>query len=157
MFTLPTSLRARIALVGLLGIFLIPASSAPLRGLTHILSCSEAVEATVFIDNSDADSGVALGSADSIDLEDPDPTLCEGLRVDFQVGAPAGEQAPVIVAITNQSATDWRGSVDLQLGDVSLPVSIGEIGAGDTETDELSLRIDPNRTYAIDGTLRIGP
>lgn len=159
MFALPTSLRARIALVGLLGIFLVPASAAPLRGLTHLLTCSEAVEATVFIDNStaDAEDEVILGSADTIDADDPDPTLCEGLVVDFQVGAPEGSEAPVIVAITNQSDTDWQGSVDLRLGDVSLPVDIGSIDAGDTETDTVHLDVDPERTYTIDGTLRIGP
>src|SRR5690606_7818095 len=40
--TMPSALRAQVALIGLLAVLLIPIGTSSLRGLTHILTCREA-------------------------------------------------------------------------------------------------------------------
>ena len=47
--------------------------------------------------------------------------------------------------------------MQLQLDDIDIPIDIGEIGAGETATDEFELRLDAGSTYEIDGDLLIGP
>lgn len=41
---MPSILKSRIALVALIGVFLIPIMSSSLRGLTHVLTCEGSVE-----------------------------------------------------------------------------------------------------------------
>ena len=40
---------------------------------------------------------------------------------------------------------------------VTVPVAIGSIAKGDTETDVVELRVRPGQDYEITGTLLIGP
>ena len=67
------------------------------------------------------------------------------------------DRADVTLAITNDSEYGWRGSVQLQLDDIDIPIDIGEIDAGETATDEFELRLDEGSTYEIEGDLLIGP
>lgn len=154
---MPATLRARMALALLLGIFLIPLSTSSLRGLTHVMTCSAAVDASLVIDNTSAEVPV-LGSADAINVGDPAPVSCGGLVVDLQLsetGRP--DQTGVVVSIRNTSDTDWHGTVELDLDDTVVPVAIGSIDAGDSSSDTVTLHIDPDRSYDISGTLLIGP
>ncbi len=156
MWILPMSLRAKMALVTLLGIFFIPFATSDLRGLTHVLSCQDEVTASLFIENPVADETILL-SADSTDRDTEGLGLCGGLEVDLQVVGVAGNTADVFVSITNTSEHDWQGTVDLDLGGTAVPVAIGAIDSGATETDTIGLHIRPGETYEITGRLLVGP
>lgn len=155
MWMLPTSLRARIAVVTLLGIFLIPVATSSLRGLTHVLTCEASVDATVEIDGTAGDDTVLL-SADTITV-DEDGGLCGGLDVDLQLASATDDEAVVAIEVTNRTDVDWQGSVELELSGTAVPVAIGAIDAGETAIDRVTLAIEPGRSYEISGTLLIGP
>ena len=142
-------------MVTLLGIFLIPVANSTLRGLTHVLTCEAAVDATLQIDNTVGDDSVLL-SADTITADDEDG-LCGGLSVDLQLASTTDAAADVVVEIVNDTDVDWQGSVELEFSGISVPVAIGDITAGETATDTITLSIEPDRTYEISGTLLIGP
>jgi len=142
-------------MVTLLGIFLIPVANSTLRGLTHVLTCEAAVDATLQIDNTVGDDSVLL-SADTITADDEDG-LCGGLSVDLQLASTTDDAADVVVEIVNDTDVDWQGSVELEFSGISVPVAIGDIAAGETATDTITLSIEPDRTYEISGTLLIGP
>lgn len=157
MLLLPTSLRARVAVVTLLGIFLIPFATSTLRGLTHVLSCTDEVSATLSVDTTDDTNTVLLG-ADTVTREEAaDPTLCGGLVVDLQISSSTTQRAEVEIRVTNETDVDWKGTLELQLGGTAIPVSIGRIDRGTTETDTVTLRVAPGRSYEISGTLLVGP
>ena len=46
--------------------------------------------------------------------------------------------------------------MNLKLGGTSLPVDIGEVAAGETETDEVSLKVGPG-SHQLASSLLIGP
>lgn len=142
-------------MVTLLGIFLIPVANSTLRGLTHVLTCEAAVDATLQIDNTVGDDSVLL-SADTITADDEDG-LCGGLTVDLQLASTTEDAADVVVEIVNDTDVDWQGSVELEFSGISVPVAIGDVAAGETATDTITLNIEPDRTYEISGTLLIGP
>ena len=142
-------------MVTLLGIFLIPVANSTLRGLTHVLTCEAAVDATLQIDNTVGDDSVLL-SADTLTADDEDG-LCGGLTVDLQLASTTEDAADVVVEIVNDTDVDWQGSVELEFSGISVPVAIGDVAAGETATDTITLNIEPDRTYEISGTLLIGP
>ena len=142
-------------MVTLLGIFLIPVASSTLRGLTHVLTCEAAVDATLQIDNTVGDDSVLL-SADTITADDEEG-LCGGLTVDLQLASTTEDAADGVVEIVNDTDVDWQGSVELEFSGISVPVAIGDVAAGETATDTITLNIEPDRTYEISGTLLIGP
>ena len=156
MWILPSALRARIAMVTMLGIFLVPVTTSSLRGLNHILACRDEVVATLVVDTRAADDSVTLGSSDSVTREEP-PALCGGLTVGLTLADSTEDRADVTVTIANDTDEDWQGSVDLRLGDTAVPVAIGSIDAGTTASDTVRLRLSPGRSYEISGVLRIGP
>ena len=95
-------------------------------------------------------------SADTITADDEDG-LCGGLSVDLQLASTTDAAADVVVEIVNDTDVDWQGSVELEFSGISVPVAIGDITAGETATDTITLSIEPDRTYEISGTLLIGP
>jgi hypothetical protein len=160
MWMLPSALRARVALVTLVGLLLVPITTSSLRGLTHVLTCQEAVEASLVIAPAEDESQAAVGSAASVtrdSVDAPEPTLCGGLTVDLELAETRGDRAAVVVAVTNRTTVDWRGSIELAVADVDVPLSIGRIRAGTVARDTVELRVEPDRTYEITGTLLIGP
>jgi len=157
MWLLPMALRAKMAAVVLLGIFFIPFATSDLRGLTHVLSCSDEVRTSLYVDGGTDDGGAVLGSADSVTREDAGLGLCGGLEVDLQLTSTQGDRAEVLVSIANTSDNRWQGSVELDFEGAPVPVSIGSIGPGATETDSVEVRVPAGRSYEITGTLLIGP
>ncbi len=157
MWTLPTSLRARIAMATLLGILLIPFTTSSLRGLTHVLTCRDQVTATLSVDTTEAGETILLGADSTTRDEAVDPTLCDGLRVSLSLASAEEDHADVLVRITNETDQDWRGTIELRLGGTSIPVAIGRIDAGSTASDTVGLRVHGGRNYEISGTLLIGP
>lgn len=159
MWLLPMALRAKMATVILLGIFFIPFATSDLRGLTHVLTCTDAVSASLLVDDSaggDVEAPV-IGSADTVTREDAGLGLCGGLEVDLQLASAENGRAEVLVAITNATEHDWKGSIELRFDDTPVPVAIGSIAQGATERDTVELRVARGEAYEITGTLLIGP
>ena len=157
---MPSALRAQVALIALLGVLLIPIGTSSLRGLTHVLTCQESAAAPFSIEVP-ADGLPFITSSSSLERNPdgsvPDTSVCGGLTLDLQIGSAEEDRADVTLAITNGSEYGWRGSVQLKLDDIDIPIDIGEIGSGETATDDFQLRLDEGSTYAIEGDLLIGP
>lgn len=151
---MPASLRQRLALVALLGVFLIPIGTSSLRGLTHLLTCQEAAQVPFSVQLSE--NGEASMASSSVIERGVDPTLCGGLTLDLAASGGTDGLVTMTVPITNATDRQWQGTVQLSLGDISLPVDIGRIEPGQTATDEVDLTL-ANGSYDISGTLLIGP
>lgn len=150
----PSVLRLRVALLVLLGAFLIPIATSSLRGLTHVLTCRERTQIPFTLvrpENGDpvivSSSTITRGQAKGV---------CGGLVLDMEAGRIEGDRVAVRLPITNTSTHDWRGSVDLRIGDATVPVSIGRIGAGKTAVDTVHVRVKPGQ-LELQGSLLIGP
>lgn len=139
-------------MVLLLGVFLIPIGVSSLRGLTHVLTCDQDVQ-TPFTVNTGRGSSITSSAR----FTRGEPTdLCGGLRLNMSVGPLSPGKVRVTLPITNESEYDWQGSVELRLGGTTVPVDIGEIKAGATETDTLDVNVARDVTE-IEGSLLIGP
>lgn len=157
MWLLPMSLRAKMALVTLLGIFFVPFAMSDLRGLSHVLTCDEAVTTSLFVQAAESAEETILLSADSTTVETAGLGLCDGLVVDLQLVAVDGDTADVLVDITNTSEFDWQGTIDIDFDGTPIQVAIGSIDAGATESDTVEFNVDAGRSYEITSTLLIGP
>lgn len=151
--------RNQLAVVALLGIFLIPLGLSSLRGLTHVLTCEEDV-ATPFTVNLDGDVPVVLSAT----RLGPDDTglLCGALVIDLAASSVDDREVELTFFVTNDTATRWNGTVALDLTDealastISLPISIGSVDAGSVATESVSVRVQEG-TYEFSGTLLVGP
>ena len=157
---MPSALRAQVALIGLLAVLLIPIGTSSLRGLTHILSCQDRSATPFSIDV--PEDGVPTISSSTVITRDPSgevasPEVCGGLILDLEMGSRREDHADMTLRITNNTEFGWRGSVKLQLGDIPIPIDIGEIDAGTTEEDTFELRLDAGRRYEVEGNLLVGP
>ena len=152
---MPPALRSRIALLVLLGTFLIPVGTSSLRGLTHILTCRDETEIpfTLIVED---DAPPVIISSRTITRETA-AGVCGGLVLDMGVGpGSTSRRVQLRLPITNNTEFDWQGSVSLKIGSTFVPVEIGEIKSGDTESDTVSLRVDPGEVE-VNGSLLIGP
>jgi hypothetical protein len=150
----PALLRSRLALVALFVVFLIPVTQSSLRGLTHVLSCTERVDTPFQVILLEGEEPIVTGSS-VISADDP-ATLCGGL--DVQIGAGPSETADieVIITVDNQSETNWFGTVELGVVGVRVPVDIGRIDAGSSEQRRISLKL-PEGVSEFGGSLLVGP
>jgi hypothetical protein len=156
MWMLPAALRARIALITLLGLFLIPVTTSSLRGLTHVLTCRADIVATLSIDTS-TDAAAVLGSADRVVRGAEEADSCDDVSVQLDLASTTGDRAELTLEVTNRSGFDRNGSVELQFSGVDIPINVGRIAARSTETEAVTLRVRPDRTYEVTGTLLLGP
>ena len=157
---MPSALRAQVALIGLLAVLLIPIGTSSLRGLTHILTCKDQ-SATPFSVVVPEEGAPTISSSTVIERtpegEPPSNEICGGLMLDLIMGAATTNRAEMTLAITNNTDYGWRGSVQLKLGDTTVPIDIGGIESGQQASDTFELRLDRGRTYEIAGSLLIGP
>ena len=155
--TMPSALRAQVALVGLLAVLLIPIGTSSLRGLTHILSCKDQ-SATPFSVSVPDEGPPTISSSTVIERpaagEPPSNEICGGLTLDLLMGATESNRADLTLAIANNSEYGWRGSVQLELDDILIPIDIGKIDAGEQAEDTVEVRLDRGRTSEIAGSLR---
>jgi hypothetical protein len=151
---MPSILRSRAALVVMLGAFLIPIGMSSLRGLTHVLTCDEAVTTpfTLII----PDEGDPTVVSSTIIERGQEAGLCGGLFVNPQARAEGSRRVAMILPIENRTEFPWQGTVKLVLGNITIPVDIGEIAAGERESDTVHLDLDPG-SHEISGSLLIGP
>jgi hypothetical protein len=139
-------------MVLLLGVFLIPVTVSSLRGLTHVLTCDQDVRTPFTVDTA---GGSSITSSARFTRGEP-TDLCGGLRLNMSVGPISPEKVRVTLPITNESKYAWQGSVELKLGGTTVPIDIGEIKPGATETDTVDVKAARDITE-IEGSLLIGP
>lgn len=153
--SMPSALRSRIALLVLLGSFLIPVGTSSLRGLTHVLTCRDEAEIPFTLIVPEEGPPVII-SARSLTRETA-VGVCGGLVLDMGVGpGSTSGRVRLVLPITNNTRFDWQGTVSLKVGSTIVPVEIGEIRAGETEADTVSLRVQPGEVE-VNGSLLIGP
>jgi hypothetical protein len=152
---MPPALRSRIALLVMLGAFLIPIGMSSLRGLTHVLTCRDKTEIPFTLIVPKSGPPVIISSR-SISRDAPEG-VCGGLTLDMAVG-PGRESGRAVLRlpITNNTDFDWKGSVSVKLGSTVVPVDIGEIRAGETEQDTIRVKVKPGQ-LEVNGSLLIGP
>jgi hypothetical protein len=150
---MPTVLRSRVALLALLGAFLIPILMSSLRGLTHVLTCSESVRTpfTLFVREDAPPQAVT-----STFIRRRDRGVCGALSIELGARLVSRRELAMIVPITNNSPYLWRGTVELELDDISIPVSVGAVSAGSTESDTITFELDEG-AHELSGSLLIGP
>jgi hypothetical protein len=143
-----------MALIALLGAFLIPILLSSLQGLTHVLTCQQATNVP-FTVQLPPHGQPTISSSVTITREQASG-LCGGLHLDMKVGQEGNNKVKIILPIANGTKHDWQGSVKLQLGGTTVPVRIGSIPAGETRQDTIHFHVDPG-THEINGSLLIGP
>lgn len=150
----PSVLRSRVALLVLLGAFLIPIATSSLRGLTHVVTCEGRTQIPFTLVRPEHGDPAIVSSA-TITRGQP-KGVCGGLVLDMEAGRLEGDRVAVRLPITNTSSHDWRGSVDLRVGGTVVPVSIGRIPAGKTAVDTVHVKVKPGE-LELRGSLLIGP
>lgn len=151
---MPALLRSRLALVALFVVFLIPVTQSSLRGLTHVLSCTERVDTPFQVILVEDEEPIVTGS--SVITAGDEPTLCGGLAVQISAGPSDSADIDVVVSVDNQSENDWFGTVEVDVVGVRVPVDIGRIDAGTTEERHVSLTL-PDGVTEFGGSLLVGP
>lgn len=153
---MPAALRSRLALLVFLGIFLIPIGMSSMRGLTHIVTCEEEVR-TPFTFGIQDEGQPDIGSAFVLEPEDLElETFCDGLTLDLRAQPIDSERVNLVLPITNNTEHPWRGTVNLQVENIIVPIDIRQIPPGETRSDSVTLRLDEG-THELTGSLLIGP
>lgn len=147
-------IRAQVALLAFLGVFLIPIVTSSMNGLTHVLTCQQRTRAPFTLDVSSQESPT-VSSATSVRRGDK-TQLCKGLTLEIGVKALTANSVRVLLPITNHTRYAWRGSVKLVIGRTSVPVSVGEVRPGQTRSAQVDVHIDPG-VHEVGGSLLIGP
>ncbi len=135
-------------------VLLIPIAQAWLGGRTHLVSCSRPV--TTPFQVLVVDGTPVVTSSARLLTADPEES-CGGLAVDLGVGpGPGEEQVTVTIRFTNPTPFVWRGSVDLQIGEASIPVDVGTVPSGTTVESQIPVRVGEGTTD-LSGWLVVGP
>ena len=143
-----------MALIALLGAFLIPILLSSLQGLTHVVTCQEATNVPFTVELHPGGQPT-ISSSIQITRESVEG-VCGGLVLDMKVGQETPRKVKITLPITNNTAHEWQGSVKLNLGGTTVPVRIGNIPAGATREDTIHFNVDQG-TNEINGSLLIGP
>lgn len=146
--------RSRLALVVLLAVFLIPVATSSLRGLTHVLACTQETSSQLSLVNQEGQEPVLLSAASA--TRDGPALLCGGLSVNIAAQVAGPGRVTLIVPIKNHSELTWRGTVRLELDETAVPLAIGSIPAGETVEDRVTVRL-PEGQQEVSGELLIGP
>jgi len=143
-----------MALIALLGAFLIPVLLSSLQGLTHVVTCQQATNVPFTVELHPG--GEPTISSSQVITRDSANGLCGGLHLDMRVGQESPRKVKIILPISNNTEHEWQGSVKLNLGGTAVPVRIGSIPAGETKEDTIHFKVDSG-TNEINGSLLIGP
>jgi len=151
---MPASLRSKIALVVLLGAFLIPVGTSSLRGLTHILTCSDPEEVPFTLVNPEQGDPVIASSATAT-RGDP-RGVCGGLVLDLGAQPAGPGKVALDLTIANETNDDWHGTVKLKVGGTTVPVDIGAIKGKASQVDTVEVRVKPG-SLEVNASLLVGP
>jgi hypothetical protein len=149
-----SGLRSRLALIGLLGAFLIPIGVSSLRGLTHVLTCQQSTDVP-FTVSLPAGAEPTISSATSF-TRGEEKSLCGGLHLDMRVGREDLDTLRIALPIQNGTTHDWQGTVKVNLAGTAVPIRIGKVPAGATREQTIHVNIDRG-AHEITGSLLIGP
>ena len=152
-------LRSRVALVAMMGAFLIPIGMSSLRGLTHVLTCKKEAQTpfTIILEEGQPPTFLSSTGVITADEEEKSERVCGGLELDLGVSQGGKPDAVrVHVPITNTGTFEWRGTVALKAGKTTIPVDIGSIKPGVTEKDTVQVSLRRGSTQ-LNGSLLIGP
>jgi hypothetical protein len=139
--------------VGLFGVFLIPIGLSSMRGLTHVLTCSEEIRKPFEVTFDESGSPLLTGSSQ---VEAGSEERCGAVRADVSMRSAGANQIEVTIPITNDGTEPWQGTVSLQVGDVEIPVRIGLVPPGETRSEDLLLNL-PQGVTGFSGELLLGP
>ena len=151
---MPSILRSRFALLALLGAFIIPISLSSLRSLTHVLTCEQEAR-TPFAVIVQKKGPPVVTTSERITRHNSS-TLCGGLSLNMGAQVLSPTKVQMVLPITNRTRYPWRGTVQLKLGNTSIPVAIGSIPAGETATANVPFSLERG-SHSLNGTLLIGP
>src|SRR5438309_3300826 len=112
-----------MALIALLGAFLIPILLSSLSGLTHVLTCQQATNVPFTVELPPHGSPTISSSA--VITRSQANGLCGGLRLDMRVGNEGPSKVKIILPIANHTRYTWEGSVKRKPGRVHGPIRIG--------------------------------
>src|SRR5947208_16194436 len=138
---MPSVLRSRLALIALMGAFLIPIGLSSLRGLTHVLTCQERTDVPFTL--SIPTHGRPTISSSATITRKSAAGLCGGLTLNMRVGAQGPGKVKIVLPIVNHTKYRWHGSVKLELGGTTGPVRISSIGSGSRATGTTHAHGDP--------------
>lgn len=148
--------RAPLALLAVL--FLIPVATSSLRGLTHVLTCSDEVGTAISISPGLEPGEPPTLLSSRVLVAGEDPLICDALEVDLSIGgfdASTGD-TDLVVAIANRTELDWHGTIRLSIAGTSVPLAVGRITAGETVTATPTVRTGRDQVE-VEGQLLIGP
>lgn len=151
---MPPGLRSKIALVVLLGAFLIPIGTSSLRGLTHILTCSDPEEVPFTLVSPEQGDPVIVSSATV--TRGASRGVCGGLVLDVSARPASQGRVALDLTIANETSDDWHGTVKLKVGDTTVPVGIGAIESKATGVDTVEVKVKPG-SLEVNGSLLVGP
>ncbi len=154
----PTSMSAlsasRVALAMLVGSFLIPLSTTTLRGMHHLVSCTDAVDQTFAVTAIDSLRAVITGSTSVV--REPPTGECSAVDMNMQVRPDGKGFILISMPVVNRTDRPWNASVVLRLDGLQTMVRVGRIHPGDTDTKDLRVRLTAE-LQSITGTLVVGP
>lgn len=119
------------------------------------MTCREATNVPFSVSVPKAGAAPTVSSATAFTRDDT-TELCGGLTLDMRVGRVDADTLRITLPITNGTKRTWQGTVKLNLGGTSVPVRIGDIPAGKTQTETVRFNVDPGMSE-IGGSLLIGP
>jgi hypothetical protein len=149
---MPMTLRSRIALLGAVAAFFLPALATSPRGLTHLLTCRQSSQTPFTVVIRQAEHPVLATSAN----DSGPPTLCGGLALDMRAGAKSPELVTMSVKLTNTTPHPWRGTVGMTVGSLLVPLDLGRIGPGAAASTVVNLHLLPG-AHDLEGSLLLGP
>lgn len=151
---MPTILKSRVALAVLIGVFLIPILSSSLRGLTHVLTCSGEVATPFTVVVESGSDPIVLSAAQLVAGQED--LICGGIDVDFRARSVEGDRIALSLILLNTTSDPWRGTIDLDLDGIRIPISIGRVAGGAEEVETVVLNLSEGESE-IAGSLLIGP
>lgn len=151
---MPSILKSRVALAALVGVFLIPIVSSSLRGLTHVLTCTGQVTKPFTVVVEEGFDPIVLSATSLVAGEDE--SICGAIEVDFQASSIGEDRISLSLVLINKSTDPWRGTIDLEMGSVRVPISIGRVVPGTERTETVILNLKEGESE-IAGSLLIGP
>lgn len=150
---MPAVFRSLVARVTLVSIFLIPLGLSSLRGMNHVITCRDPMEApfqvlliegsAVIISAQQLENGAAA-------------SICGGLSVELSAALEPDGRVAVSIPISNLTSADWFGSVQLVVSGTRIPIDLGRVDAGETRRRRVSLAL-PDGTTEFSGVLLVGP
>ena len=151
---MPPALRSRIALLGAAACFFLPALWSSPRGLTHLLTCEQKTQTpfTIVI-NQKRQPVLTTSLAQS---GPGDSSLCGGLVLDLRASVKAAGTVTMSVFLKNKTAHPWRGTLDMTVGNLVLPLPLGRVGPGETGSTSEDLHLLPG-AHDLEGALLLGP